>query len=667
MGGSKKTAKGRLDKFYHLAKEQGYRARSAFKLIQLNRKYQFLEKSRVVVDLCAAPGSWLQVAKKAMPMSHLIIGVDLVPIKPIQGVITLQHDITTPECKQAIKNELKDWKVDVVLHDGAPNVGANWNRDAYAQIELVLYALRLATELLTPGGTFVTKVFRSKDYPSILWVLQQLFQKVDTTKPSSSRNVSAEMFIVCSNYFAPKKIDPKLLDPKYVFQDINQPGQSGIVNIYHPEKRIGNRSGYEDDATVLFKTSSILEFIQSNNPVPILSTCNQLVDDNTEKSTLVISHASDELKECFKDLKVLGRKEFKLLLKWRLEMRKLLELDPAKESSFVAQITPIEELSDDQLLQNLIQQQDKSLKKSTKKALVRKAKERERMTSSLKGDILDDYDQELFHLQDTELKVDDIEPMDTQMESMYQEYKKSMGEHRNNGIIDKRQQFFSRPIFKSIDNDTLNNSSEPSDDEPEIAEKKSCGIEFVKSNAIPEPNNNNNILMTPEGVTLALRMRKEKKDHIIEDSFNRYAFNDDQDLPSWFINDESMHNKPQLPITKEAVDIIKQNLASIQSRPTKKALEAKLRKKMRAYKHIQAAQAKANVIVDSEELTEGQKSNQIQKMLRNAMKKAKSKQKTTLVISKGPRKGIKGRPKGVKGRYKLVDRRMKKDKKSRNK
>ncbi|KNE59050.1 23S rRNA (uridine(2552)-2'-O-)-methyltransferase [Allomyces macrogynus ATCC 38327] len=334
MGKKGKTGKGRLDKYYHLAKEQGFRSRAAFKLVQLNKKYNFLEKARVLIDLCAAPGGWLQVASKYMLAQSLILGVDLVPIKPIPRVITFASDITTDKCRAELRGEMKTWKADVVLHDGAPNVGTAWVQDAYSQSELVLHSLKLATEFLAKGGTFVTKVFRSKDYNSLLWVFNQLFENVEATKPPSSRNVSAEIFVVCRDFKAPKKIDPKFLDPRHVFDEVEEQTVTHLTSVFQPEKKKRQREGYGDGDYTLFHTTTISQFLQSPDPVGILA-ANNTIEFASDADRALLAHelTTDEIKTCFADLKVLGKKDFKALLKWRVAMRVHLGLEVPKEQA----------------------------------------------------------------------------------------------------------------------------------------------------------------------------------------------------------------------------------------------------------------------------------------------------------------------------------------------
>ncbi|KAF1802294.1 Spb1 C-terminal domain-containing protein [Mucor lusitanicus] len=859
----KKNSKGRLDKYYHLAKEQGYRARSAFKLIQLNKKYNFLEKSRALIDLCAAPGGWLQVATKYMPQSSLVIGVDLVAIKPIPGVITFQDDITTERCRQNLRQEMKTWKADVVLHDGAPNVGRAWVHDAFSQSELVLVSLKLATEFLAKGGTFVTKVFRSKDYNKLLWVFQQLFRKVEATKPPSSRNVSAEIFVVCRDFIAPKKIDPRILDPKAVFSDVGAEEQKKMTDIFKPEKKHRHRDGYEDGDYTMHKTLDVMEFVRSQDPITTLGSYNQFTWESDEaKELLKRDITTEDVKVNTEDLKVLGKSDFKTLLKWRATLREEYKMDKKEEEKAKAALIEEEPLDEDELLEaelaNLTKEEAAKKKRERRKANEKKMKLIQRMQLNMiiptdialeDGGVADD---EVFNIKkinkddslaklhagdmsmadefaddddNNDIKVDknlrgrvremDMEmdenmdsdeeyerDLEQQMDEAYSRYKQSRSERdakfrakqvRNeddewNGFDDKNKDenrdktfdsdsessnsdssesdsdsdsdsdseddttvkvakpkapkekklkiatkssnslmndlgekaalskktasglttsasmFFDQDIFQDVALDEImENDDESSDDEQFIreqsrkrkrsqkddesrsdAEEQDGDSDFeieATEDAIPsdeemwdgaEDDNSKAMkkaletgLTTAEAITLARQLANKEKtiEDFIDDGFSKEAFRDKDGLPEWFLDDEKHHNKPNLPVTKEAMNQLREKLKALNARPIKKIAEAKARKKFKAVQRITKAQKKATDIADNPDMSEKEKAKNIGKLLARATK-SKPKKDVKVVVAKGANRGVKGRPKGVKGRYKMVDGVMKNERRA---
>ncbi len=326
-----------------------------------------------------------------MPVDSLIVGVDLSPIKAIPRTITFQSDITTDKCRATIRGHLKTWKADTVLHDGAPNVGTAWVQDSFNQAELALQAMKLATEFLVEGGTFVTKVFRSKDYNSLLWVFNQLFAKVEATKPPASRNVSAEIFVVCRGFKAPKRIDPKFLDARFVFAELSDPTPNNEAKVFNPEIKKRKRDGYEEGNYTQFKEVPASEFIQTTDPIAILGSLNRLSFKQPPNGDVALAaldklpETTKEIRDCCNDLRVLGRKEFRNLLRWRLKVREKFGFATKKSAKDAAEkevveVEPMdEELKIQEELQVLSEKESARRKRERRRENEKKQKEIIRM------------------------------------------------------------------------------------------------------------------------------------------------------------------------------------------------------------------------------------------------------------------------------------------------
>ncbi len=180
-----------------MARKKGYRSRAAFKLIQLNKRFRFLEGARYIVDLGAAPGGWLQVVAEHLPQDGLAVGVDIKPIKPLdaENIITLEGDALEDETLRRLR-ELFPRGVDVVLSDMSPSISGVWEIDHRRQLDLARGALRIALELLRPNGWLVVKAFQGSEYEAFLREIKEAFSYVKAYKPMASRKGSAEIYVV---------------------------------------------------------------------------------------------------------------------------------------------------------------------------------------------------------------------------------------------------------------------------------------------------------------------------------------------------------------------------------------------------------------------------------------------------------------------------------------
>lgn len=191
----------RKDRFYFLAKKEGYVARSAYKIIELDKRFGIFKNHSRILDLGCAPGGWLQVAEECLKGNSQLIGIDLLPLKfsPLATTLFIQGNFLDAENQQLITQTFSG-EIDWVLSDMSPNISGISFRDEFQSYELVQSAFDFAKRLLKKNGNFLFKVFQGKEFETFRQTLKQSFQKIITVLPEATRKSSKEIYVVCLGY-----------------------------------------------------------------------------------------------------------------------------------------------------------------------------------------------------------------------------------------------------------------------------------------------------------------------------------------------------------------------------------------------------------------------------------------------------------------------------------
>ncbi len=184
--------RGRTDAFQRRARREGYRSRSVYKLMDIQKRSKIFRKDDTVLDLGAAPGGWSQIALEYIGEDGKLIGVDLQHILPLKGAQFLQGDIREPETRKELEKLVP--KVDVVLSDMSPNLSGNYSVDQACSVELASFALEIASE--RKANSFVVKVFEGSDFQDFRKAVIDEFGSVRTLSPEASRKQSSEVYLI---------------------------------------------------------------------------------------------------------------------------------------------------------------------------------------------------------------------------------------------------------------------------------------------------------------------------------------------------------------------------------------------------------------------------------------------------------------------------------------
>ena len=187
------------ESYYLRAKSENYRSRAAYKLKQLQEKFGLLSPGMRCIDLGAAPGGWLQVEKELVGSNGKVVGIDLSTVRPIEGVIVMKGDVTSPGTVEKLL-EAAGGMADAVLSDMSPDISGSYSLDHARSADLVRTAHSISRRLLRKGGCFVAKLFDGEMTPGVLGELRADFSSVRVSKPGASRKNSSEVYIVATGF-----------------------------------------------------------------------------------------------------------------------------------------------------------------------------------------------------------------------------------------------------------------------------------------------------------------------------------------------------------------------------------------------------------------------------------------------------------------------------------
>ena len=184
------------DQFFKKAKVLGYRSRAAFKLVELNKKFNFIKKNTTLLDIGSSPGGWSQVASKIITNGK-ILAVDITPMEKLNNVIFLNNDFSEEQTQDEILKIFDD-KIDVIISDMAENTTGNKTVDSIRTNSLCSDVINFSVKMLSKKGSLVCKLFMGEDFLEVKHLAKNNFKKVDFFKPKSSRSESKETYIICS-------------------------------------------------------------------------------------------------------------------------------------------------------------------------------------------------------------------------------------------------------------------------------------------------------------------------------------------------------------------------------------------------------------------------------------------------------------------------------------